>query len=514
MAELTDKQALQLWAEYVENIRKQTAMLAGESEAEQQARIKRLQANPEEWFQFYFPQYCYAEPAPFHKEATKRILAHPEYYEVRNWSRELAKDVRTMMEILYLMLTGKKKYMLMISNSRDAAENFLRPYQANLQANQRIINDYGVQELPGSWAAGDFQSRKGFAFLALGAGQSPRGTRFEHIRPDVILFNDIDTDEECRNPDIIENKWKWIEDAAIGTRSISNPTLIIFLGNIIAQNCCIMRAREFADTVSVVNIRNEDGLSSWPQKNTEEHIDRVLSQKSYASQQKEYFNNPIDEGQVFKEMVYGTVPPLRNFPFVVVYADPAPSNRDRPGIKAKIQNSCKAVVIVGYLNNKYYLVKAFVDTTTNAAFTDWLYATRTEIGASTQPYFFIENNTLQNPFYEQVLLPLIHERAKQTQQTVLELSPDARQKPDKYFRIEGTLEPLNRMGSLILNVAEKDNPHMKRMEAQFKSVSANSKTMDGPDAVEGAVFKIKEIMMAAAPGGIRSFQKPKNPKRW
>ncbi|MGQ0740209.1 MAG: hypothetical protein ACT4OJ_14250 [Bacteroidota bacterium] len=513
MAELTDKQALQVWTEYVDNIRKQTALMQGETEAQQVARIKRLEADPEEWFKYYFPQYCYAEPAQFHKEATQRILNNAEWYEVRNWSRELAKDVRTMMEILFMMLTGKKKYMLMISNSWDAAEKFLRPYKGNLEGNQRIIHDYGMQELPGSWSAGDFESRKGFAFLALGAGQSPRGTRFEHVRPDIIVFNDIDTDEDCRNIDIINKRWEWIERAAIPTRSISNPLLIVFIGNIIAEDCCVVRAARTADYVSVVNIRDELGISSWPQKNTEEMIDRVLGTISYNAQQQEYFNNPVHEGRVFKEMVYGPVPDLRLFPFLVVYADPAPSNKDRPGIRAKVQNSCKAVVIVGYLNNKYYVFKAFVDTTTNATFIDWLYAARTEVGASTQPYFFIENNTLQDPFYQQVLLPLIHTAGKKPN-TVLPISPDSRQKPDKYFRVEGTLEPLNRMGCLILNEKEKGNPHMQRLEAQFKSVSANSKTMDGPDAVEGAVHIIQQKIAVETVGGVKVFKRPVNQKRY
>lgn len=514
MAELTDKQAMQLWTDYVENIRKQTALMHNETEAQQKERIKHLEANPEEWFAYYFPQYSYATPAHFHTEASRRILENLEWYEVRMWSRELSKSTRTMFEVLHLTLTQKKKYVIMISNSYDNAERLLMPYKANLQANQRIIHDYGVQELPGSWEAGEFTTRKGAAFRALGAGQSPRGSRNEEARPDVILFDDIDTDEECRNPDIIEKKWRWIEDAAIPTRSISKHTTIIFCGNKIAQDCCVTRAAQFADHVEVINIRDEDGNSSWPSKNSDADIERILSQKSYASQQKEYFNNPIDEGQVFKELIYGPCPAFSDFPFVIIYADPAPSNKDRPGIKAKIQNSCKAVVIVGYLKNKYYVCKAFVDSTTNANFIDWLYATRSEVGAATQPYFFIENNTLQDPFYQQVLLPLIHTKGKEPKQTVLGISPDSRKKPDKYFRIEGTLEPLNRMGCLILNENEKNNPHMQRLEAQFKSVSANSKTMDGPDAVEGAVFITQQKITAESAGGIKSFRRAANAKRY
>ncbi|MBN8668762.1 MAG: hypothetical protein J0M30_14790 [Chitinophagales bacterium] len=514
MPELSDKQRYQVWSEYVENIRKQTALLTGETEATQKKRIKILEADPELWFKYYFPQYCYASPAPFHISATKRIMANPEWYEVRNWSRELAKDVRTMMEILFLMLTGKKRYMLMISNSYDNAEKFLAPYWGNLEANQRIIHDYGVQELPGSWTSGDFVSRKGFGFLALGAGQSPRGTRLEEARPDVLVFNDIDTDEECRNADIIENKWKWIESAAIGTRSVSKATLILFLGNIIAEDCCVVRATKNADYVHVVNIRDENGRSSWPEKNSEEQIDRVLSKVSYSAQQREYYNNPIDDGKVFKELTYGKCPPLKSLPFVVVYADPAPSNRDKPGVKAKAQNSCKAVAICGSQDDILFVYKVFVDTTTNSNFIDWLYRSRDYINDRTQGYFYIENNTLQNPFYEQVLLPLILSKGQEPGNTVLGITPDDRDKPDKYFRIEGNLEPKNRLGMMILNIDEKDDPHMQRLEAQFKSVSPNSKTMDGPDAVEGAWHIIKTKITVLGNGAGNLVKRPKNTRRY
>ena len=513
MAELTDKQALQAWNEYAENIRKSTALLTGETEAQQKKRIAILEADPELWFKYYFPQYAYAEAAQFHRDATRRVLKNMEWYEVRSWSRELAKSTRTMMEVLYLTLTGKKKYVLLISNTIDNAERLLMPYRGNLEANQRIIHDYGAQELPGNWTSSEFTTRKGCAFRALGAGQSPRGTRNEEARPDVILFDDLDTDEDCRNPDIIEKRWRWIEDAAMGTRSISRATTIIFCGNIIAKDCCVVRAQAFADHTDIINIRDANGVSVWPAKNTEEHIERVLSQKSYLSQQREYYNNPIEEGTTFKEMHYGKCPPLRKCEFVVVYGDPSPSNKDKPARTSKLQNSCKAVAVVGYYELKFYVFKCWVDITTNATFIDWLYAAKNYVEATSLPSFFIENNGLQNPHYEQVLLPLIYAKGKETGK-VLGITPDDRDKPEKFFRVEGTLEPKNRMGLLILNVDEKDDPHMKRLEAQFKSVAPNSRTMDGPDAVEGAVKKLEDKVAIKTVDGIKSVKRQKNTKRY
>lgn len=509
----TEKQALQLWDDFYQQVKNSTTVDLNETKEQQLVRIKKLEAKPEEWFRYYFPNFYKAEPADFQLKSTEFVMKHPECYIVRAWSRELAKSTRAMFEDLYLLLTKKKKYKLQISNSYDNACRLLKPYIINLEVNNRIINDYGVQEKLGNWTEGEITTRSGFSIRALGAGQSPRGTRKDEQRPDIIDFDDFDTDEECMNIDIIEKKWKWCNEAAIPTRSVSVPTLIRWSGNFIAEDCCVVRAAEYADKVEKINIRDEEGKTVW-EKNTEEMIDRILSTISYSAQQKEYFNNPYNEGKVFKEMVYGKCPPLRSLAFVIIYADPSPSNRDRPGIKAKVQNSCKAVVIVGYLNNKYYVYKAFVDSTTNATFIDWLYATRTEVGTATQPYFFIENNTLQNPFYEQVLLPLIHAKGKQPGNTVLGIMPDTRTKPDKYFRIEGTLEPLHRMGCLVLNEDEKENPHMKRLEAQFKSVSANSKTMDGPDAVEGAVYITQQKITAGAVGMVHTFKRKANNKRF
>jgi hypothetical protein len=364
------------------------------------------------------------------------------------------------------------------------------PYKINFESNKRIINDYGKQKRLGSWEEGDFTTRKGFTFRGVGKGQAPRGARSGEKRPDIIEFDDLDTDEDVLNEDTIDKDWKWVTNAVIPTRSISRPTLIRWNGNIIAEDCCIVRAAAYADHVDTVNIRDEDGVSTWPKKNSEEHIDRVLSQVPYSTQRKEYYNDPHVEGKSFKTMTWGKCPPLEAFQFLVAYADPATSNKDISALK-KQKNSCKAVALVGKIGLKYYVLKVFVHNVPNSQFIEWLYFMRQHVGGRTALYSSIENNSLQDPFYQQVLLPLMHAKASEYG-SMLPIMPDERKKPDKFFRIEGTLQPLNNMGLLVLNIDEKDDPHMKRLEAQFKGVSPKSKTMDGPDAVEGAVYIINQ----------------------
>lgn len=482
----TDKAYYELWQEFRDNTLKATPVDLNETATEKLKRIAHLEAHPEEWFKYYFPNFYTSEPAPFHIKATKRVLKNMEWFEVRSWARELSKSGRTMMEVLYLAMTGKKKNILMVSNNFDNACRLLLPYKSILETNNRIINDYGEQESLGQWEAGEFVTRKGVSFRALGAGQSPRGTRKDEVRPDLILIDDIDTDEECRNPERIKTKVKYIMEALIPTRSISNALMLIVCGNIIAKYCCITELAKKADVHDIVNIRDKEGKSTWPSKNKEEAIDRVLNTISYNSAQKEYFNNPVSEGDVFKELTYGKCPPLSYCEDVVVYCDPSTSNKDRGNASTKV------VAVIGYRQMKFYVYKVWVDTMSNSKFVDcqfeaFKYLTAHKVDTKR---VYIENNSLQDPFYEQVILPLIYQRSKEYGFS-LPITPDSRKKPDKFFRIEGTLEPLNRLGNLIFNAEQKDDPNMVRTHDQMLGVSPTAKTMDAPDAIEGGVWLIQ-----------------------
>jgi len=515
MLKLTKRQILESWQEFRDNIRNSTPVDKEETLDQKKRRIAKLEANPEEWFKYYFPNDFTAPPAPFQVAATKRVLANPEWYEVRMWSRELAKSTRSMGEDLYLLLTGKKFYKLLCSATEKSAVDLFMPYMVHLETNQRIINDYGEQEKIGSWKIGMITTRSGFSIKAVGGGII-RGTKTKGRRPDIIDFDDYDTDDRARNEELVTQDWDFATKAVIGTRSISVPTLIKWNGNFIAENCCIAQAAKFADKHEIINIRDKDGKSTWPAKNTEEHIDRVLSKIPWSAQQSEYFNNPFTVGRIFKNIQWGDVPPLHRFPFLVAYADPATSNKDKD--KGMGKNSFKSLVLVGCLEHRYYVIHAFLDQCTNAKFADWFFVMQKLIDAKCARYrskpvvfYYIENNTLQEPFYDQVFKPLFFAKS-QEHRLMLSIIPDGRKKPEKLVRIEGTLEPLNTNGLLIFNKEEENNQHMVRLVDQMKSVGPNAKIMDGPDALEGAVSAINS--RAAYNGGVNLFARPTNPRRF
>lgn len=487
MSKAEDIKASKFWEKYVKDLKRATTVDISETQDEKLKRMKALEADHEAWFKYYFPNYYSSEPALFHKKSTKRVMENPEYYEVRAWSRELAKSARTMMEAIKLTLTQKKRFVIITSASENAAIKLLKPYKLNFENNQRIINDYGVQQTHGDWTESGFNIKTGATFIALGAGQSPRGLRNEEVRPDMLIIDDFDTDEICRNPDRVQQNWEWLEQALIATRSISKPLLIIFCGNIIADDCTINRAIRVAKKLkkgghySIINIRDKNGKSTWPNKNTEEMIDRVLSIISWASQQKEYFNTPITEGKVFKKLHYGKMKPLHFYKFLVAYTDPS----------YKRKADYKATCLIGKWRDEYHVIKMYCAQTTTAKMIDWYYEIKDFVGDKVPVYYYIEYPWIDEP------LKIELKAANERHGTFINPVPDPRVKPDKYYRIETNLEPLNRKGKLIFNEKLKGSEHMEAAQGQFLALSPKSRVNDdGPDSVEGGKFVVDSKVLS------------------
>ncbi|MBQ3804888.1 MAG: hypothetical protein II844_03650 [Prevotella sp.] len=488
-----EKKALQRWAEHHKAMAADVPVDDGLSVRDIERRRMELEHDPVEWIKYFFPKYARYDFAQFHKRAIRRIIEHPEWYEVLSWSRELAKSTVAMFINMYLALTGRKRFFVLASATETSAIRLLAPYKINFESNPRLKQFYGTQVTLGSWTDRDFTARCGAKFVALGAGSAPRGARNEEVRPDVIYLDDYDTDEDCRNPETLKKKWDWFEGALYPTRSISEPTLILWCGNIIARDCCIKRAGEKARHWDIVNIRDKNGRSTWPQKNTEEQIDTVLANISQKNAQAEYFNNPVSDGTIFRNLPMGKVPALSRFPFLVIYGDPAYSD------SRKKQSSTKAVWLVGRLKGVYYIIKGFLARELNAAFIGWYFDLVDYVGGKTTVYCYMENNKLQDPFFNQVFKPLLREESKKRGRELF-IKGDERKKTEKATRIEANLEPIDRNGAWVFNEQERDNPHMQELMEQFRLFEMHLPyCADGPDCIEGAVTIIGEKTVEMQP---------------
>lgn len=153
-------------------IAQSTSIRLNETTAEKARRMKSLESDYIKWFEYYFPNYAKKKCAWFHKKLAKEIIKNRHIRALAEWYRSAAKSVHIDMGIplfLYLALDDMK-YMLLIGETEPKAKKLLSSLQAQLQFNQKLINDYGQRFKYGDWSDGDFTTTDGVKFTSIGFG--------------------------------------------------------------------------------------------------------------------------------------------------------------------------------------------------------------------------------------------------------------------------------------------------------------------------------------------------------
>lgn len=102
---------------------------------------------------------------------------------------------------IWVAVYGKKHYVVIVSDTADQANDFLGNIKAEFEDNELLINDFG--DLEGLvWTSSDLVLKgEEVRIQALGAGKKIRGRRYKQWRPDLIVGDDLENDENIQSPD-------------------------------------------------------------------------------------------------------------------------------------------------------------------------------------------------------------------------------------------------------------------------------------------------------------------------
>ena len=226
MTAAEQKEALRIWKEHCISVQNQTTVNRTETRTQQLARIERARKDYDFFVEYYFPHYCTDKDtgivipnAKFHNKAANKLKDNKDIQAAFIWARGHAKSTHVDIMIPLWLKCQKVRelnVMVLVGKSQDAANTLLSDVQAELQYNQRYINDFGKQFSAGSWTAGEFVTADDCAFFARGRGQSPRGLRYKENRPDYIAIDDLDDDELVENEARVKNMVDWVKEALFG----------------------------------------------------------------------------------------------------------------------------------------------------------------------------------------------------------------------------------------------------------------------------------------------------------
>ena len=482
--------AQERWKQHCETVQAATAVNINETQAQRLARIRHLRTDYAAFVDYYFPHWTInpetgkATPcAPFHVSAANKILKDRNLKAAFQWHRGAAKS--TNMDVfvpMWLMAQEHREInvMVLVGKSEDNAKTLLGDIQAELQYNQRYIHDFGEQYNVGTWEEGEFVTRSEVAFFARGRGQSPRGLRYRSHRPDYVVIDDLDDDELVESPARVTKLFDWVRSALFGTLDGGRGRFIM-VGNLIAKNSVLAKWCDIKSVhVTKVNIYDSKGNISWASKWTPQEVKDIENVVGYRAFQKEYMNNPIIEGAIFRNewIRWGKRPAWSKFSEIVLYIDPS--------FKGSIKNDYKAAKLWGKAGTTLYHLRAFVRQSSVAEMVRWcydLYEWTREQGISVR--WYMEANFMQDTILDEF------RREGELRGYQLPITGDKRKKPDKFQRVEA-ISPLWERGFVVYDETQRDDPDML---AGIDQTLAFEKGMrghdDAPDADEGAIWVLQ-----------------------
>lgn len=488
------KEAFERWQEHCRDVQALTAVslaVAKETPVERERRIRRLLADYDAFCEYYFAHFLTLRDkvtgevvktihnAPFHTKAAMKIKSTPNLKAVFKWPRGHAKSTHIGVFIpLWLIFQPKRlvNFMVTVGKSEDSATRLLGDLQAELEFNQRLIADFGEQKNLGSWLEGEFKTRGGAKFLAVGRGQSPRGLRDREARPDYIVIDDVDDDELCRNEKRVKDLTAWVKEALFGALDVGRGRFIM-VGNLISKTSVLANiAASKGVHVSEIKAVDRDGNPVWAEKWTKEEAQAYKDFVGYRAWEKEMMHNPITDGTIFRyEWIrYKRLPKLDKYDMLVCYTDPS--------FKSTTANDYKACRLWGKIGSELHLIDTYVRQDTVSGMVRWLYNLYESLPENVVVSFYMEANFMQDIILDE----FAWEGNLRGYQ--LPIMPDTRNKPEKIQRIEA-VSPLWERGFVFYNEALKDSPDMQVGIEQTLALERGSRVHDdAPDADEGAIW--------------------------
>ncbi len=481
--DITKTEAYKQWQRDHERIQRGTRIVA-ESRQVQHARKDRAKKDYAFFVKTYFPHIARTACGKFQLDAASYILKNPNTRAVFEWARGHAKSTHMGVLIpLWLKIQDNRQFntMVLVGKSEDSADRLLADLQSELEFNDLYIHDFGQQMKAGSWAEGEFTTVDGCYFTAVGRGQSPRGIKKNGRRPDYIVIDDIDDDELVLNEKRVSKATEWVLSALFGTMEVGRGRFIL-VGNRIAKKSILTNIAARPGVYhTVVNILDKKGRPSWSENYTIDEINAMRGFTGERNFQKEYMNNPMTEGAVFraKDIRYGKMLPLKEYIQLICYTDPS--------FKNSATADYKATVLVGKTpDGHFHVLKVFAAQTSVSEMIAWHYDIMDYVAGRVPVMYYMEANFMQDLMLDEFA------KVGNAIGHHVPILGDKRSKGDKFARIE-SMQPLFERGLVVFNEKERESPGMKVLEEQLLLFERGSRAHDdAPDALESAIWKLAQ----------------------
>lgn len=158
----------------------------------------------------------------------------------------------TTVDMTYPLWAGcyqQEEFIVIISDTYTQAEEYVEALRDEFENNAVIKWLFGAMRGV-NWQQGEFVLANGIKYIAKGSGMKIRGIRHRHTRPTLMIFDDIENDENIQSAEQRLKLYRWLTKAALP--ALARDGRAVLIGTILHFD-------------SIVNkiVKNEDIFKSW-----------------------------------------------------------------------------------------------------------------------------------------------------------------------------------------------------------------------------------------------------------
>ena len=293
---------------------------------EKEERVERQQGDYWYFCRTYLPHYFSCPSCPAHEYLFERLEDEGGTSAVAMPRAHAKSTHASFAHPLWKILNKKRKFIVLISNTRFQASCFLRFLRLELEYNERIKADFG--DLVGMiWTDEEFITSTGIMCVARGRGQQIRGLKNGPYRPDQIVCDDLESDKMVKNPLLVQEAIEWVNASVLGAMDkVGTVGTVVIVGTMLATKSLLahfVASPEWTGRCYSAELPDQQPL--WPGKYSWDDLQRIRRKMGTKVYTQEYMNAPNDAGSTFRaEWIRYYDPaelvgPMRT----VIYVDPS-----------------------------------------------------------------------------------------------------------------------------------------------------------------------------------------------
>lgn len=218
----------------------------------------------------FIPSPDDVKPADFHEDWSKILLNGTGNFAIEAF-RESAKTQIVIRANLLHALTypqEHRSYLVIICATQTRASKSLTDVSREFLSNagmKGLVQE--VKDNSGLALEVHYKTGQKVRIEAYGKGAAVRGLSWGSKRPDLVIIDDPQDEEDARSETVTETDWDWfLSDVYF----LGQSTRIFLIGNNLGERCIIEQVLRNAEslkfTVQRIPILTPEGKSAWPEK--------------------------------------------------------------------------------------------------------------------------------------------------------------------------------------------------------------------------------------------------------